>query len=394
MRFLGVCWLLSSLVVAGLLVSCRTDEPAPPTQPYAANLGDLLRFWKRNERCNSNLLPPPAIFRSTVHDSAGRPQLDFELRLAARPLGLRHQVVRLSNPSGLRGRPLGTSVIYQRHLVALYAPGSFACFRLADFSRNKRLEAALNTAAFERHWVLNQQLIGWRQGQAHCFDSLQRQWQPYAGPLPFGKGPKLFEDEQFICATDCQGEFGGHVYFFDKRTGLTHHTTATCATTVWKRHGKYHILASLLSDAKSGVVEAPEKLPLVSESLNQAQSWEYSDLAGLVSDPLVKRTFYHWIAMPGCFQWHQQTLYLVTWREATFLATINQRTITAVDPLFIEATAAHNSIAVNYAPDLTLLSLPHYEKGNSEEASCLVVQGSLLTKIEWGTQPKQYSYCN
>lgn len=394
MRVFRLYWLLVYCALAGLFSSCGADESAPPIRPYVADLTDLLRQWKRTERCNGSLLTPPVIFRDSTRDAAGQPELSFELRLATQPLGIRHQIVRLPNPFGARAHPLCTSVIYQQHLVALFAPGSFACFRLSDFSRNKLLETQLNALSFKQHWVLNQQLIGWRQGSAYRFDTLQQKWQRYNGPMPFDRKAKLFEDERFVCTTDCQGEFGGHVYFFDKRTGQTHYTTATCASTVWKEHGKYHLLASLMGNAKSGTILSPEKLPLISQKPNPAQSWEYVGLPGLVPDPLVQRRFFYWLAITGCFQWQQQQLYLITWRETTFLATIDHSIITAVDPLFIQPLQNHNSITVAYAPDLTLVNLPHYQKGAYEEAACLLMQGFLITKVEWGEQPKWPSYCN
>ncbi|GAB3574359.1 hypothetical protein GCM10027345_08150 [Hymenobacter daeguensis] len=340
------------------------------------------------------MLAPPVIFRDRSRDDNGKVTLNFELRLAAKPLGLRHQLVRLPNPFAAKARPLGTSIIYQHHLVALFAPGSFACFRLTDFSRNKQLEGQLNTLSFEQHWTLNQQLIGWHQGAAYRFDTLSRNWQPYHGPMPFARKAKLFEDERFVCTTDCQGEFGGHVYFFDKRTGRTHYTTATCATAIWKQNGKYHLLASLPSNTKSGIVLAPEQLPLISQKLNPAHSWEYSDLPSLEPDPFMQRRFFYWLTMLGCFQWHQQQLYLVTWRETTFLATIDHDIITVVDPLFVHSLENFSPSSVKYGSDLTFISLPHYEKGTYEESSCLLAQGNIVTMIEWGKQPARYSYCN
>ncbi|WP_457066373.1 hypothetical protein [Hymenobacter sp. UYAg731] len=377
-----------------LLASCQVVEPTPLVEPYAADLTDLLRCWKHSERCNTKLLPPPIIFRDSTRDSTGQLKQDFELRIAAKPLGLHHQIVRLPNPFDIKAHPLCTSVIFQHQLVALFASGGFACFHLSDFSRNKQLEAQLNALPFEQHWILNQQLIGWHQGAAYRFDTLRHDWQRYNGPTTFARLAKLFEDERFVCTTDCQSEFGGHVYFFDKRTGLTHYTTATCATTVWKQGGKYHLLTSLSSNAKSGVVPAPEKLPLIYQKYNPAQSWEYSDLPDLGPDPLVQRRFFYWVEMLGCFQWQQQQLYLVTWRETTFLAIIDHDIITVVDPLFVQSLENFGPSSVKYGPDLTLISLPHYEKGTYEEYSCLLAQGNIITKVEWGEQPARYSYCN
>lgn len=344
---------------------------------------ELMQRLPRNWHGDS-LLPPPVIFRDSTY---GRPrELQYDVQLSERPLGLRHQVVQLGNPYNNQKLPLSYSVVYRKCLVALFAPGSFACFRLTDFSRNTELEQQLNTQKFEQHWSLNQQLIALRQGQAYRYDTAQVVWLRYTGPLPFAERTKVFEDERFMATMDCHGEFGGHLYFFDKQTKQTHYTTATCATAVWKENGNYHVLASLdhmFGSAGSGIIPAPEKLPRFPTSLKAAQDWQYS-FPTSKPNPAVQRVFrYHGITMLGGFRWHNQTLYLLQWHHATLLATVAGKHITVVDPLFSNSLKSSQAITTEYGPNLILTTLPQYKARQYLETGCLLLYNKDVINVEW-----------
>ncbi|MBF9143058.1 hypothetical protein [Hymenobacter properus] len=282
--------------------------------------------------------------------------------------------------------PLSYSVIYQHCLVVLFSPGKFACYRLTDFSRNELLEKQLNTQQFEQHWLFNKQLVGWHNGRAYAYDTLQHAWQRAAQPLPFDKQTKIYEDERFACSMVCAGEFGGLLYFYDKQTGRTHYVEATCGTSVWKQDGRYRVLASLAhmsGSARSGIIAAPETLPEVATPPVAAQSWEYT-FANSIPNPAVQRVFaYYGLTMLGGLRWQSQTMYLVSWRDATFLATLADGQMVVVDPLF-SSSLGHTGLTTPYGVNLALTALLHYKGRQEREAACLVTNGEQLTKIEWG----------
>lgn len=380
--------LLAASGLALLLACSQVDKKKIESSAgqYAA-FDEMLVRLRQNAYDSS--LAPPVIFRGSVFRRASAEPLEpgnFELHLTKHPLTLRRQVVRLANPFGLQTTPLAPSVIYQQHLTTLFNPGWFACYKLSDFSRDTQLEKKLNTQKFERHWVLNQQLIGWRRGQAYSFDSTSRKWQPYTQSLPFRGRPKLFEDERFVCTMDCQGEFGGNLYFFDKQMQCDYRTAATCAASVWKDEKGYHVLASLAhmdGSAYSGVIADPRQLPIARVPRKSAQNWRDEKSSESTSKLVKQETFsFYGLIMLGALRWHRQTLYIVQWRDTTFLATILGQVITIVDPLFNDSMDTDDAIAVNYPDSIALANLIGYGS-EDEEVACLLLNNEQLTKVEW-----------
>ena len=363
---------------------CYGQQQAPRIASRYTAFNELWQQLPRKWHGDS-LLAPSVIFRDST-DTQPR-TLRYELRLTEQPLKLQHQTVQLHNPKPGSDRPACYSVVYQRCLVALFTTGNFGCFKLSDFSRDTLLEEQLNTFSFERHWTLNQQLIGWREGQAFSFDTLKRTWQSYPQPLPFASRLKVFEDERFVCTMDCQGEFGGYIYFFDRKTQRTHYTNATCATTVWKEAGQYHLLSSLAhmyGSAGSAIIAAPDKLPLVTQKLDPTRDWQYH-FATSKPNRAVKSVFhYNGLTISGSFQWHSQTLYIVNRYPVTFLANIIDNSIYIVDPLFVKYLSPNNTITNAFAPNSALVNFSHYESRKYSEECCLLFQDQHVTKIEWG----------
>ncbi|MEO3406900.1 hypothetical protein AAFN85_23495 [Mucilaginibacter sp. CAU 1740] len=71
--------------------------------------------------------------------------------------------------------------------------------------------------------------------QAHVWIPLNRKF----------KTQPIFEDDKFIITATCSGEWGGTIYFKDKKTGKKYEAACTCAVNVIKHRGEYHVTASL-----------------------------------------------------------------------------------------------------------------------------------------------------
>ncbi|MGX5819822.1 hypothetical protein ACWKWU_16615 [Chitinophaga lutea] len=56
---------------------------------------------------------------------------------------------------------------------------------------------------------------------------------------------KLLEDARYTVYASCSGEWGGSVYFADKRTGTVHAASATCPQAVFTTDSGYLVLATL-----------------------------------------------------------------------------------------------------------------------------------------------------
>ncbi|WP_210514313.1 hypothetical protein [Hymenobacter terricola] len=387
-----LCFLLLGYLLVGASCESRSKKNPVPTAPNAG-FAKLLRHLHQ-AMCSEQLGALPVIFRDSnnvyTDEHHYKRVLEYELRLAERPLGLRCQTIQLRNPFGPDAFPLANSIVYQNHLIALFSPGQFACFRLPGLERDTQMEQQLNVQLFERHQTLNQQLIGWHQGRAYYFDNSRRAWQPDTDVLPFNQWPTLFEDELYVCTKDCQGEFGGSLYFFNKQTKRVTRTDATCATAVWKQDGRYQVLASLphmLGHARRGAIQSPESLAAASLPRNPAKTWEY-DLSDVLPDPTVKRVFsFIMVLMPGAFRWNNQTFYLVDWRNATFVATIKDRQITIVDPLFSNSLDTHHAVTTNYPDNTALTTIPRFYS-KDKEAACLLIHNGLALQVEWSARQK------
>lgn len=55
----------------------------------------------------------------------------------------------------------------------------------------------------------------------------------------------FYEDENYTVATECHGEFGGEVYFKDKKDNTITVASATCPVVINKLNSKYYLTASL-----------------------------------------------------------------------------------------------------------------------------------------------------
>src|ERR1700722_17794087 len=55
----------------------------------------------------------------------------------------------------------------------------------------------------------------------------------------------FFEDENYLVTKTCSGEWGGTIWFKNKKTGITYACSATCPVAVNKINGKYFITNTL-----------------------------------------------------------------------------------------------------------------------------------------------------
>jgi hypothetical protein len=55
----------------------------------------------------------------------------------------------------------------------------------------------------------------------------------------------FYEDNQFVVLTECMGEFGGWVYFYNKRNKKIYYADATCPIVINKLNNSYFVTSSL-----------------------------------------------------------------------------------------------------------------------------------------------------
>lgn len=78
----------------------------------------------------------------------------------------------------------------------------------------------------------------------------------------------LFQDEQYEVWSTCSGEWGGTIYFKNKKTKKIHYASSTCAVSVDKLNNKYYVsnsLSHLYGNSNILEISNPEKMESVSK---------------------------------------------------------------------------------------------------------------------------------
>ena len=169
---------------------------------------------------------------------------DFKVSISESSLGFNEKEIVLVNPKRDSTFPLSFSVIFNENIVSLFEPGIFVCHKLTNYSRNEELEKVLNTKQFEYHWLIDNKLYGLSNGKYWLLDSLNN-WVKTAQQIPFDKKPKLFENKEYLAYCDCNGEWGGTVYFYNRTNENIYFTEATCANSIIETNKGYNVLSHL-----------------------------------------------------------------------------------------------------------------------------------------------------
>jgi hypothetical protein len=320
--------------------------------------------------------------RNYSHDTIRLPLIydnkEYKIVISNNPIAFDSKEKVLDNPIDFK-YPISYSVIYQNKLVSLFEPGTFVCHSIPALSRDTIQEAKLNTKIFQYHWLLDNKLVGLSNGKYYYLNS-NNIWDDYTVAVPFTRQPKLFEDENYISFCRCRGEWGGTVYFYNKKTKKTYFTEATCANSIIKKENKYMVLSHLghmLGRSYLEAISFPERLSSIDlKNMNETPP-DYSDRSnsGLVFN-------YHEIQIFSSFVYKNRTIYLVYWRDATFLAEIEDNLIQIVNPLFNKELYTHNPITTNY-DNTILMNLDFYGTAREREVSCIIIIENQIIKLDW-----------
>ena len=323
-------------------------------------------------------------------------KFDFNVSLSNNPMEFNTTQIIIKNPyfgekyeeaeedkEYVKNFPKSFSVIYQKSLLTLFENGKFACFKLGNFERNKKLENKLNTKKFKYHWIINNQLGAISGSSIFLWNG--NKWIRYKESFPLKNQPKLFEDNEFIVYRDCHGEWGGTVYFYEKKTSKTFFTESTCANSVIKRKNGYEVLAKLghgSGSAEIKVIDDPRKLTLAKDKkINttiKGEALGYTDK----SNAYEKKLDFYGIQIFSSFNYKNKELYIVHLEDLTFIAEIKNNEIEIIHPLFFNDLYTHNPITTQYG-DYTLINLDFYGTGLYREISVIIINGSKITKLDW-----------
>lgn len=279
--------------------------------------------------------------------------------------------------------PKSFSVIYENSLISLFENGNFACFKLDSFERDTKLEDKLNTKKFKYHWIIDKQLGALSGNSIYKWNG--NKWIKHKNYFPLKNQPKLFEDDEFVVYGDCHGEWGGTVYFYEKKSSKTFFTESTCANTVIKDKNGYNVLAHLGHGGGSTEIKTivnPKKLTLAKP--NEIRKTVNGEALGYVdkSNAYKKKIDFYGVQIFSSFKYQNKELFIVHLSDLTFLAEIKGNEIEIVNPLFFSDLYTHDPITKQYG-NYILMNLDHYGTGLYREISVLIIDGNKITKVDW-----------
>ena len=307
---------------------------------------------------------------------------DLKLEVSDQLLNLNLDHLVIENPYE-DSYPVSYSVVINNNLISLFEPGNFVCIDLATMARNTDFEKLLNTKKFKYHWLIDGELTA-VSGVA-TFKWENSKWIKSNSKLPVDKQPKYFEDADFLVFGDCHGEWGGTVYFLDKKSDKVYFTESTCTNTVYSKNGEYYVFAHLghgFGSAELKVISDPRKLSVAKRTeinkMKDGDALGYKDKSGAFQEPM---NFYG-IQFFSTFEYDNRQLYLGHLRDLTFLAEIKKNQIQIVHPLFKNEIYTHDPVTSTDTQAI-LINLDHYGTAREREVSCLIIKDGQLTKLDW-----------
>ena len=308
---------------------------------------------------------------------------DYKIVISDNPIAFDLKETVLKNPIDSK-YPISFSIVYQNKLVSLFEPGTFVCYSIPTLSRDTEFEEKLNTKKFQYHWLLDNKLVGLSDGKYYYLNS-DNIWLDYTVSVPFTSQPKLFEDSNYISFCDCQGEWGGTVYFYNKTTKKIYFTEATCANSILKKGNEYLVLSHLghmMGTTELKAIANPDKLSLV-DLKNTNKTFKGQALGYAENSKGAKIIFnYDDIQIFASFTYQGKTIYLVYWKDETFLAEIKNNAIQIVNPLFNRELYTHHPVTTNY-DNTILMNLDFYGIAKEREVSCIIIKDNQLIKLDW-----------
>lgn len=307
----------------------------------------------------------------------------YKIKLRDQPLPLILKDTVIKNPNN-GARFISAAVLLRDNLVMLSETGMFVCYHANDLSRNEEFEKQLNTKQWRSHQILNNRLIAQSDEQSFYFTA-DNAWEPYKATETWEGKPTLYEDEAYICFSECHGEWGGRVYFFDKQTGRTYFARASCARSVMRKAGIYYVLSSLghleSSSALIAVADPRKLSEITSEEVHKSR-YPFDRRSADTSQHAVGVFDVYGMLVPAIFKMDDRIISLGRWRKQTFLCEIEGNKTTIVHPLFKESFFPLSASTNGYG-DIQLVNVFTDNWYNKDADITFVIKGNQLTRIVW-----------
>lgn len=239
-----------------------------------------------------------------------------------------------------------TTLFYNRHYYCLTGNKKFICLN-NKFEVDSSMTNSINHQQFDYSYLSGDTLIAgvYVKGTVTKNYYLNRElkWELLTKkqkPEPF------FEDDKFIVSSCCVGEFGGAVFFTDKKSNRVYSCPATCATIINKVGEVYFVTNSLAHmDGSTEIlkIEDPTKLyELTADSLKNHCNWwtqfvTYEDhFAGMKKFEIGTQKIIDTIGVltMTSFVFNNQLYHINTDFKKTFISKIQGDSLLLVDSIF------------------------------------------------------------
>jgi hypothetical protein len=155
----------------------------------------------------------------------------------------------------------------------------------------------------------------------------------------------FYQDEDYLVRKTCSGEWGGTIYFKDKKTGVEYSCQSTCPVAVYKINDKYFVTNTLghmsgFSDVTE--IDNPKnldifKLPKPRQKKGNIIIRAVGDDESKSTKGIKKLVDTTGILTIASFPYNQQLYYIITDFEKTFLAIIENKKFKTIDTIANES---------------------------------------------------------
>ncbi len=120
-------------------------------------------------------------------------------------------------------------------------------------SNSSQIDSSINKYStdydFEKLQVIDSVIVGtegYQEGHKRFFlDTAKKKWRHYRAKKHIYPGDLIFQDDEYFISNTCSGEWGGTIYFANKKTSKIYESECTCAVNVIKGPNNYNVTASL-----------------------------------------------------------------------------------------------------------------------------------------------------
>ncbi|MDB5132854.1 MAG: hypothetical protein JWR02_2603 [Mucilaginibacter sp.] len=234
----------------------------------------------------------------------------------------------------------------------------------------------------ESLYLVNDSLIGVSRFNTYYLEPKNHKWIFLKERRKAYPGYPIFEDDEYFITSTCSGEWGGTIYFLNKKTKKIYKSACTCAVNVIKENNKYNVTASLAH--MSGFtnifeVENPMLLVRHHEDINRKKIGYVGDNESRSKKGTNQIIDSVGVETLASFKYNSKIYYLVEKHGAVYLDYINNKKLTVVDDL------TNLNIQGNYPVNRYCSGKSIYTYKNDKNTGFVLIGDGLLTfySFDW-----------